>query len=101
VVSRFTIQTTFGQQATLIQYSIKIPGLQSVPGGRIPLPAANANWHVAAYSCNDQRQLPKACFCYCSGAKYLAPLTIAPANICVPNDAFACFIVPLIAVGHF
>jgi hypothetical protein len=28
-------------------------------------------------------------------------LTIAPANIYVLNDVFACFIVPLLAVGRF
>jgi hypothetical protein len=53
------IKTTFGQQATTVQYSIKIPGLQTVPGGKIPLAAVSSDWHLAAYSCNDQRQLPK------------------------------------------
>jgi hypothetical protein len=38
---------------------------------------------------------------YCSGAKYRTTLIIAPANISVLNDVFACFIVPLIAVGRF
>jgi hypothetical protein len=38
---------------------------------------------------------------YRSGAKYLTTLIIAPANIPVMNDGFACFIVPLIAVGRF
>lgn len=57
---RFDIKTRLCKQATHIQYSIKIPGLEVVPSGKIPLAAAGANWHVAAYSCNDQRQLPKA-----------------------------------------
>jgi hypothetical protein len=38
---------------------------------------------------------------YRSGAKYLTTLIIAPAHISVLNGVFACFIVPLIAVGRF
>jgi hypothetical protein len=38
---------------------------------------------------------------YRSGAKYCTTLIIAPANISGLNDLFACFIVPLIAVGRF
>jgi hypothetical protein len=38
---------------------------------------------------------------YRSGAKYCTTLIIGPANISVLKDLFACFIVPLIAVGRF
>jgi hypothetical protein len=38
---------------------------------------------------------------YRSGAKYYTTLIIAPANISVLNDLYACFIVHLIAVGRF
>jgi hypothetical protein len=58
-VCRFTIRATLGHEATKIQYSIKVPGVNIVPSGAIPVAAAGAEWHVAAYSCNDQRQLPK------------------------------------------
>jgi hypothetical protein len=44
---------------------------------------------------NCQRLMHRSC------AKYCTTLIIAPANISVLNDLFACFIVPLIAVGRF
>jgi hypothetical protein len=38
---------------------------------------------------------------YCSRAKYLTMLIVAPANIHLLNNVFAWFIVPFIAVGRF
>jgi hypothetical protein len=34
-------------------------------------------------------------------ATFVTTLILAPANMSVLNDVFACFIVPLIAVGRF
>jgi hypothetical protein len=38
---------------------------------------------------------------YRSGAQHGTILFIAPSNVSVPNDVFAWFIVPWIAVGRF
>ena len=59
IACRFEIKTKLLKAPTHIQYSIHIAGLEAVPSGKIPLAAAHENWHVAAYSCNDQRQLPQ------------------------------------------
>ena len=51
------MRVTLQPQASVLQYSIKLGQLNGVPSGRVAIPAAGQAWHVAGYSCNDQRQL--------------------------------------------
>lgn len=58
-VIRFRIRVPLEEKRSQMQYSIRFAGSAKTPGGVVHLPAEKEDWHVAAYSCNDQRQHPK------------------------------------------
>ena len=56
---RFRVRVPLEEQRAQLKYSVRFAGSAKTPSGMVHLPAEHEDWHVAAYSCNDQRQHPK------------------------------------------
>eukprot|EP00892_Ulva_mutabilis_P002362 jgi/Ulvmu1/12126/UM084_0053.1 len=58
-VIRFRIRVPLEESRSQLKYSVRFAGSPKTPSGIVNLPAEKEDWHVVAYSCNDQRQYPK------------------------------------------